>query len=371
MKLSPSLVLSSILHRPMRALVTILAIGLEVALILLVVGLTRGLIADSGKRIEGIGADIILRAPASSYITLSTPAAMSIKIAELVSAVPGVRNVAPVITQFNTQNGLEYLYGIDLNSFDQVSGGFIFLSGTGFQKPTDVIVDDIYANSRKLKTGDSVTFLNNTFRISGIAEHGKGSRVFLPIQTMQELMGATGKTSMIFIKCDSKDKVEPVIAQLKNRLPGYSILPMEVFVSQLSSAISNTSALRYFISFVTFTAALVGFFVIFLAMYTAITERTHEIGILKSLGASKSYVLGVFMREAWFLCLLGFLWGIALSYLGELLVKKIFPSLQITFGLDWMLKTAIIALVSSSLGAFYPALRAASQDPIDALAYDL
>jgi len=355
----------------MRALATILAVGLEVALILLVVGLTRGLIADSAKRIEGIGADIILRAPASSYITLSTPAAMSIKIAELASAVSGVGHVAPVVTQFNTQNGLEYIYGIDLNSFDRVSGGFVFLSGTGFQKPTDVIVDDIYANSRKLKTGDSVTFLNNSFRISGIVEHGKGSRVFLPIQTMQELMGATGKTSMILIKCATKDDVEPVIAQLKKRLPGYSILPMEIFVSQMSSAISNTAALRYFLSFVTFTAALVGFFVIFLAMYTAITERTREIGILKSLGASKSYVLGVFMREAWFLCLLGFLWGIALSYGGELLVKKLFPSLQVTFGLDWTLKAATIALVSSSLGAFYPALRAASQDPIDALAYDL
>ena len=355
----------------MRALATILAIGMEVALILLVVGLTRGLIADSSKRIEGIGADVILRAPASSYITLSTPAAMSIKIAELASTVPGVRHVAPVITQFNTQNGLEYIYGIDLNSFDQVSGGFIFLGGTGFQKPSDVIVDDIYAHSRKLKVGDSVTFLNNSFRISGIVEHGKGSRVFLPIVTMQELMGAAGKTSMILIKCDSKDDVEPVIAQLKKRLPGYSILPIELFVSQMSSAISNTAALRYFISFVTFTAALVGFFVIFLAMYTAITERTREIGILKSLGASKSYVLGVFMREAWFLCLLGFLWGIALSHGGELLVMKIFPSLQIAFGLDWTLKAAMIALVSSSLGAFYPALRAASQDPVDALAYDL
>jgi putative ABC transport system permease protein len=355
----------------MRALATILAIGLEVALILLVVGLTRGLIADSAKRMEGIGADIILRAPASSYITLSTPAAMSMKIAELVSTVPGVHAVAPVVTQFNTQNGLEYIYGIDLNSFNQVSGGFIFLTGTGFQKPTDVIVDDIYANSRKLKVGDSVTFLNNSFRISGIVEHGKGSRVFLPIQTMQELMGATGKTSMLLIKCYSKDDIESVIAQLKKRLPGYSILPMEVFVSQMSSAVRNASALRYFISFVTFTAALVGFFVIFLAMYTTITERTREIGILKSLGASKSYVLGVFMREAWILCLLGFLWGIALSYGGALLVKRIFPSLQITFGLDWTLKAAIIALVSSSLGAFYPALRAAGQDPIDALAYDL
>jgi putative ABC transport system permease protein len=369
--MSPSIVVSNMLHRPMRALATVLAIGLEVALILLVVGLTRGIIADGAKRMEGLGADIILRPPASSYIMLSTPAAMSVKISEVLVKNPGVRYVTPVVTQFNSQKGLDMIYGIDLNSFTQVSGGFIFVSGTGFRGPTDVIVDDVYANSRKLRVGDSVVFLNNSFKISGIVEHGKGSRVFLPIQTMQDLMGATGRASMMLIKCDSKDNVEPVIASLKARLPGYSILPIETFVSQMSSAINNTAALRYFIDFVTFTAALVGFFVIFLAMYTTITERTREIGILKSLGASKSYVLGIFMREAWFLCLLGLLWGIALSYGGELLVKKIFPSLQILFGLDWMVNAAIIAFASSSLGALYPALRAASQDPIDALAYDV
>ena len=369
--MSPSIVLSNMLYRPMRALATVLAIGLEVALILLVVGLTHGIIADGAKRMEGLGADIILRPPASSYIMLSTPAAMSVKISEVVVQTPGIRYVTPVVTQFNTQKGLDMIYGIDLSSFNQVSGGFIFVSGTGFRGPADVIVDDLYASSRKLKVGDSVTFLNNAFKISGIVEHGKGSRVFLPIQTMQDLMGATGKASMMLIKCNSKDDVEPVIALLKKRLPGYSILPIEIFVSQMSSTINNTAALRYFIDFVTFTAALVGFFVIFLAMYTTITERTREIGILKSLGASKGYVLGVFMREAWVLCLLGLVWGIILSFGGQLLVNKIFPSLQIIFGLDWMVNATIIAFASSSLGALYPALRAAAQDPIDALAYDV
>jgi putative ABC transport system permease protein len=352
----------------MRALVTILAIGLEVALILLVVGLTRGLIEDGAKRMEGIGADIILRPPASSYIMLSTPAAMPVKISEVLLQTPGVRYVSPVVTQFNTQKGLDMIYGIDFGSFTDVSGGFIFLSGTSFRRPMDIIVDDIYANARKLKVGDSVTFLNNSFTICGIVEHGKGSRVFLPILTMQDLMGAMGKASMMLIKCNSKSDIESVISQLKTRLRGYSILPIDVFVSQMSSAINNTLALRYFISFVTFTAALVGFFVIFLAMYTTISERTREIGILKSLGASKSYVLGVFMREAWFLCLLGFSSGVGLSFGGELLVREIFPSLHITFGLEWTLKAAAISLASSSLGAFYPAVRAASQDPIEALA---
>jgi len=81
--------------------------------------------------------------------------------------------------------------------------------------------------------------------------------------------------------------------------------------------------------------------------------------------------LAVFMKEALSLCLLGFLFGILLSFGGELLIRKIFPSLQIVLGLEWIFKAAVIAVVSASLGAFYPAIRAAAQDPIDALAYEV
>ncbi|PYV86812.1 MAG: ABC transporter permease [Acidobacteria bacterium] len=363
--------LANIFHRPMRSLATILAVGLEVALILTIVGLTQGIVMDSAKRIEGIGADIILRPPGASFLMATSAAPMPIKISEALYAVKGVRYVTPVLTELNSQGGLDLIYGIDLPSFNEVSSGFIFRSGSEFQDPMDVIIDDIYAHSRKLKIGDHVTFLNHSFKVCGIVEHGKGSRIYLPIQTMQNLMGVVGRASLMYIKCHSKQDVPEVTKKLKELLPGYTVLRTEEFVSQMSSAINDMAALRYFINLVTFIAALVGFFVIFLAMYTTITERTREIGILKSLGASKGYVLAVFMKEALSLCLLGFLFGILLSFGGELLIRKIFPSLQIVLGLEWIFKAAVIAVVSASLGAFYPAIRAAAQDPIDALAYEV
>jgi putative ABC transport system permease protein len=355
----------------MRSLATILAIGLEVALILTVVGLTRGIVMDSAKRIEGIGADIILRPPGASFLMATSAAPMPIKISEALYGVAGVHYVTPVLTELNSQGGLDIIYGIDLASFNQVSSGFIFRSGSEFQNPMDVIIDDIYAQSKKLKVADQVTFLNHSFRVCGIVEHGKGSRIYLPIQTMQNLMGVVGRASLMYIKCYSKQDVPEVTRKLKELLPGYTVLPTEEFVSQMSSAINDMAALRYFIKLVTFIAALVGFFVIFLAMYTTITERTREIGILKSLGASKGYVLAVFMKEALLLCVLGFLFGILLSFGGELAIKEIFPSLQIILGLEWIFRAAVIAVISASLGAFYPALRAAAQDPIDALAYEV
>jgi len=368
--MSQSLVVANLFARPMRTLATVLAIGMEVVLILLVVGLTRGMVHENAKRLEGIGADIVLRPPGSSFLLASSSAAMSEKIVELLARVQGISAVSPVMMQLNTQGGIGLIYGIDPESFDRVTHGFTFLQGRGFQGPYDVIVDDIHAKSKKLQVGQETKFLNHNFRVSGIFEHGKGSRVFLPLRTVQDLTGTPGKVSVMFIKCEVPEDIKAVVSRLEEKLKGYSVLPMGDFVSQVSSASNNLVALRYFLNTVIFIATVVGFFAIFLAMYTAITERTREIGILKALGASKVFVVSVFVKESLVLCGVGLLGGVALSFGGQWLLGKLLPNLQVELSLDWIVKAGLIALISSSLGGLYPALRAARQDPIDALSYE-
>lgn len=365
-----SLVVANVLARPMRTLATVLAIAMEVVLILLVVGLTRGMVNENAKRLEGVGADIVLQPPGSSFLLASSTAAMPEKVAELLAGIEGVSSVSPVMVQLNVQGGVGLIYGIDLDSFTRVTRGFTFLQGRAFQAPYEMIVDDIHANSKKLQVGQVAKFLNHSFRVTGIFEHGKGSRVFLPLRTVQELTGTPGKVSLMFIKCDSPEEIPPVVARLKEKLKGYTILPMNDFVSQVSSASNNLVALRYFLNTVIFIATVVGFFAIFLAMYTAITERTREIGILKALGASKQFVLAVFVKESLLLCAAGLIGGVALSFAGKWLLGRVLPNLQVELSTDWMVKAGLIALLSSSLGGLYPALRAARQDPVDALAYE-
>lgn len=367
--MSQSIVAASIASRPMRTLATVLAISLEVVLILLVVGMTRGMVSDNAKRLEGVGADIILQPPGSSFLLASSTAATSEKIADVVRKIEGVAAASPVNVQLNTQGGIGLIYGIDVESFNRVTRGFTFVQGRMFQDPYEVIVDDIHAKSKKLTVGSETKFLNNSFRVSGIFEHGKGSRVFLPLKTVQELSGTPGKVSLLFVKCRAPEEIPSVVARLRDKLKGYTILPMEEFVSQVSTASHNLVALRYFLNTVIFVATVVGFFAIFLAMYTAVTERTREIGILKSLGASKTFVLSVFMKESVLLCALGVLAGTGLAFGGRSLLAWLLPNLQVELSLDWILRAGLIALVSSGLGCLYPALRAARQDPIDALAY--
>ncbi len=363
-----SLLFSSILNRPLRTSATVIAIAMEVVLIILVVGMTRGMIKDSAKRIEGIGADIVFQPPGSSYILASSTAAMLEKIAGVIQETEGVDAVAPVMVQFNTQGGIGLIYGIDVASFDRVTNGFSFIQGRAFRAPDEVIIDDIQAKSKRLQVGDRVDFLNHSFRVSGIFEHGKGSRIFLPLRTMQELTGTPGKVTLIFIKCKDREEIPAVSSRLRERFKGYTVSPLSEFVSQVYNATNNVAALKYFLNVVIFVCTSVGFFAIFLAMYTAVTERKREIGILKSLGASRPYVLAVFLKEAFVLCTVGLALGIALSYWGKALLLRVLPSFQVEIGLDWIVKAALIAFLSAGLGAFYPALRASSQDPIDALA---
>jgi putative ABC transport system permease protein len=128
--------------------------------------------------------------------------------------------------------------------------------------------------------------------------------------------------------------------------------------------------LTAFITSLVGVAVGIGFLVIFLSMYTTITERTREIGILKSLGASKLYIVEGILRESTILCLIGILVGYGGTLLARKLLLSAFPTLTVDLTVLWAFNAAALALAGSVFGAFYPALRAASLDPVDALAYE-
>ena len=114
---------------------------------------------------------------------------------------------APVIWAFS-QKPLEIVYGIDLATFDQLPPKFVYFSGGPFQGPNDVIVDDYFAGMNHRKVGDTIEVLNHPFRICGIVPHGKGGRKFLPLTTMQDLIGAEGRASVFYVKLDNPANID-------------------------------------------------------------------------------------------------------------------------------------------------------------------
>jgi putative ABC transport system permease protein len=364
------MIAANLLHRPIRSLIGVIAIGLEVTLILLIVGLSLGILNDTRQRQAGIGADVIVMPPGSSFIVGLTGAPMPIKIGDVLAKLPHVVTVAPVVTTVSTNGALEVIDGIDLKTYEALSGPFHYLEGGPFQAPDDVLVDDLFAESKHVKVGESITILNHSFRVAGIVAHGKGARKFLPIATLQDLIGAKDKASIFYLKADNPNNADLITQEIKHvpGMEGYVAVSMSYYLSMMTP--SNTPMLKTFIDVVIAISLIIGFIVIFQAMYAAVMERTREIGILKSMGASKVYIVNAILRETLLLAVGGIVVGILISLGARAGIRHALPLLPIEFSAWWMLRATGIAIVGAILGALYPAYKAAQKDPIDALAYE-
>jgi putative ABC transport system permease protein len=361
------MILRNLVHRPLRTIIGVLAIAVEVALVVLIVGLTSGILSETAKRIEGVGADIMLQPSSAGVIMGMNNAPMPIKIRDRLSELQYVQSVAPVLLQFNSTGGVELVYGID-KTFDEVSGGFVFLQGRNLEGPDDMLVDDLAAKSKNVRVGQTFRLFNHDWNVVGIVEHGKGSRIFVPLATLQDLSGATDKASLFFIKCTRPEHTEDVIASMKSVLPNYTIRAIRDYVSLMTS--TSVPGLNVFVDAMIALAVCIGLLVIFLTMYTTVIERTRDIGVLKSLGANSPFIVRAVLYESAALCLGGILAGVGLSYAVRAGFLKAFPTLSILITTEWILRAGVIAMVGAVLGASYPAWLASRRDAVEALTFD-
>jgi putative ABC transport system permease protein len=366
------LVLGNLLHRPIRVAISVLAVAIEVIMILSITGVFIGQVLGSRVSQSGIGADLFVKPPNSSFLTAVGGAPVPAKIADILRKLPHVAVAAPVTSQMSTAGSIETIWGIDYESYNALRP-FKFLAGGPFEGPNDVLIDDRVARrDHGYRVGDTVQIFSHPFRICGIVEHGKGGSKYVPIRTLGALDGAENNASLFYIKAD--DPSPQVLNQIRDEIhatPGLSQYLVETLEEVLGQMTPDrlpgfNIALRVVISI----AFIVGFLVIFQSMYTAVLERTREIGILKSLGASKLYVVNVVLRETALFTIAGIIVGLVLTFVIKGVLRERFPTLPFPVEVSWMAYTAVLAFIGALLGALYPAYKAAQKDPIDALAYE-
>src|SRR5215470_12909724 len=361
------LVFENLRQRPVRTCLSVLAIGVEVTMILTLVGISYGTLDEAARRARGVGADILVRPPASSIIMSFNSSPMSEKLVPFLMKQPHVTFATGTMGQ--PLGGFDVLTGIDLAQFNRLSGGFRFLRGGPFQNDDDIIVDEYYARERKLNVGNTITLANHIWRVSGVFESGKLSHICARLNMLQALTGNPGRLSQIYLKVDEPARTPAVVEQLRGRMPGYSIYTMEEFTSLLT--INSVGLLRDFIGVVIGIALIVGFIVVTMAMYTAVLERTREIGILKALGASSGYILNLLFRETLLIAILGSILGIAMTSGSKWLMMHAAPaSLAQETVYSWWPIASGVSVIGALSGTILPAWKAVKQDVIQALAYE-
>lgn len=351
--------------RPLRCFLSILAIAIQVVLVLMIVGMTSGVIADWGKRVEGVGADILVQPPNASIFFAFSSAVMQESLGDEIEKLAGVDEVAPTLILSDPKT-LMIIYGIDYKRFNALSKGFVFRAGRPFEAPDEAIADDIVAQTRHLKIGNTVTLINRPFRISGIVAHGKGARFFIPLKTGQDVMGADKRVSMFFVR--SKGDTEATRAEILKLNPQNRVRSMSEYVTLMSS--SKLPELKPFIRTMVVLGIVVSFLVVLMNMHTMVMERTREIGILKALGFTRLEVVQMLLGETAVLAILGSLMGIGITFLTQAILKETNPSLPILLSPGWVVASIGLALLGAALGATVPAVRASSYDPVEALAYE-
>jgi putative ABC transport system permease protein len=377
------LVFANLKVRPFRTLISVIGVALGVVLIVLFTGLAKGMTDDMANRAYNVSAEIIFSRAGALELT-SSNASVPTAYANRLMQIEGVAATVPMI-QFITPNpnqrwGFQRLDGVDWEPFAQMNNIRIAdgrapqsanvaqtnsADNNFLQTVGEVVVDERYLRDENLKIGDQIElFGGKRYAITGVFAPPSGARIKMSLAAMQDALEAPNKCTNILVKLKDGVNVDEVAARINEQLPGNKVnLTRDLVID----AQDRIPALNTFLRVLVILGAFVSTVFVLLSMYTTITERRKEIGILKSLGAPKSFIIKVIEGEALMIGVFGVLLGFIVSFAASNLIAKIFD-LQFEFSRNWILTAIAIAIGGSLFGALYPAWRASAIDPVEVMA---
>lgn len=376
-----SLVFENVRHRPLRTAISVAGVALGVLLIVLTVGLAHGMMRNTAERQANVLAEIMFYPPGD--FSPATGQALSLDTlygtaildgTPRVQAVAGVEAVSPVAQYLQTSSsgiGFEIIEGVDFETYPNVTA--LKIVDGRFPQGDEIVVDQKYARDKKdlegkpIRVGSQIMLYGRPMPIVGIYAPEIGARVKLPLDTMQRLVvNGAPKCSFLLVKCTSGGEQELVANELKSKYPSNRIVLTRDLPTLVSGSIGS---LEIFLKVVVRLAAIISTLVILLAMYTTIIERTREIGVLKSLGASKFFIVMEIVKEATLISVVGVALGTVVSIAAKYGIEA-GTSLQVDVDPQWVAIAAAIGILGGAVGAIYPGIRAAYLDPVHALSYE-
>lgn len=359
------LVLANLRVRPFRTLISVVGVALGVVLVILFTGLARGITNDMTRRASNWKAEIVFTRAGGLEVG-SSNGNVNTKYVDRLLEIPGVESAVPMFRYLvagRGRFGLKQIDGVNWDEFARMNKMEI-LRGRAPAANDEVIIDEREVVESKTDVGGEIeVFGTKPYKVVGVFSPPSGARTKMTLAAMQEVLQAEGKCTYILVKIKAGETPQGVVARINQELPGNKInLTSDLVVDAEQRFPQLTNFLRILVGL----GAFVSMIFVLLSMYTTVTERRREIGILKSLGASKMFIVSTIEREALMIGVLGAILGFAVSLVAAFFIQRFF-ALVFEFNWNWVLTAAIIAVVGSLIGALYPAWRASSLDPVAVL----
>lgn len=357
------------LHRPARTVVSIAGIAVGVLLIVFTIGLSEGTMRERASREANVGAEIFFRASGVAVIGGTESFRLPISLKNEIEKVEGIQTALPIgqtSVAADNNTGSRLIDGVSYADYAQIAALQI-IEGREFNESADeAIIDTGFQKQKNFKLGDAVKLWERDFKIVGTYEPAAGPRIKIPLGVMQKQLGGEGKASAFLVKVKNGFAPEQIAERLHSEFPDNQILLTKDLEELYMSSIP---ALNVFLNVIIGVAAIISALVILLTMYTTVTERTRQIGIMKSLGMSNPQIGWIITQEALLISFLGIVGGIVLTVIVRFLLTKI-TTLEVEISLPVLLITFVVGLIGGAIGGLYPALRAARLDAVEALSYE-
>src|SRR5512135_2331538 len=362
-------ILRSLWRRRTRSVLTILGIAIGLASVVTLSGLTDGFMGQYSKLVSGGNTDLTARQANSSGIGYSV---ISAQAERQVALLPGVANVSGVVMGIVQTEQMPFFIIMGYSPYETAINHFKMTEGRLISGNHEIMIGRPAAALLQVGVGDIIRLKDVGFRVVGIFETGvtweEGSGI-ISLHDAQALFGKPRQLTMLYINVNDPQQAETIRRQIETGFPEISVAPSSEFVES-GPEMQSMNAMMWAISAM---AILVGGIGMANTMVMSVFERTREIGTLRALGWRRRRVLWAVLKESLVISLIGVMIGVAFSALLSFLLRQIplwGDALVIIISGALLLQALIIALLLGALGGLYPAWRASTLSPVEALRYE-